>query len=250
MSPLKISYSSDSITVSLNRPEKRNALDLELMSELTDFFIDLKENLKSFKYILLEGEGKSFCAGADLSWMKNMAQYSYEENLEDSKVLFNLFNSIYSCPLPVIVKAHGHVFGGGLGLLAAADLVVAEENTKFCFSEVKLGLAPAVISSFVVSKCNLAQAEFFMLSAEVFNEQQALNMGLVNTVFEKERFKKITASLESSSQEALVATKKLLKEQRLLKPTDFKDQTISVISKLRVSDEAQNRMNAFLSKQR
>ena len=121
-------------------------------------------------------------------------------------------------------------------------MVVAEENTKFCFSEVKLGLAPAVISSFVVSKCNLAQAEFFMLSAEVFNEQQALNMGLVNTIFEKERFKKITASLESSSQEALVATKKLLKEQRLLKPTDFKDQTISVISKLRVSDEAQNRI--------
>lgn len=250
MSPLKINYSAESIHISLNRPEKRNALDLEMMSELTDFFTETNKDLKNFKYVLIEGEGKSFCAGADLNWMKQMADYSYEENIADSEHLFALFFSIYNFSLPVVVKAHGHVFGGGLGLLAAADTVVAEEDTKFCFSEVKLGLAPAVISSFVLSKCNPSHAGAYMLSGEVFNVSKAFHMGLVNQGFKKAQFKELLESFEQSSQEALIATKKLIQEQRSLQPIAFKELTISTIAKVRVSDEAQSRMKSFLNRKK
>jgi len=248
MSFLKITYDTSSITIALNNPEKRNALNAELMQELTDFFLSAQKDLKSFKYIVIEGEGKSFCAGADLNWMKEMVNYSFEENVVDSQKLFDLFNSIYEFSLPVIIKAHGHVFGGGLGLLAAADVVFAEEGTKFCFSEVKLGLAPAVISSFVLSKCNLSHAQAFMLTGEVFTNDKAFHMGLINHTFKKDHFKEILEGLEQSSQEALIATKDLVKKQRGLQPNGHKDLTTESISRLRVSKEAQNRMNSFLNR--
>jgi len=107
MSYLKITYDTASIKISIDNPEKRNALNAELMQELTEFFNNTKQDLKSFKYVLLEGEGKSFCAGADLNWMKEMVNYSFEENVADSEKLFNLFSSIYTFDLPVVVKAHG-----------------------------------------------------------------------------------------------------------------------------------------------
>jgi len=248
MSYLKITYDTSSIKIVIDNPEKRNALNVELMQELTEFFNNTKKDLKSFKYVLLEGEGKSFCAGADLNWMKEMVNYSFEENVADSEKLFDLFNSIYTFDLPVVVNAHGHVFGGGLGLLAAADLVVADEDTKFCFSEVKLGLAPAVISSFVLSKCNPSHAQAFMLTGEVFGTSKAFHMGLINYEHKKDHFKYLLENFEGSSQEALIATKKLIQTQRSLKPEAHKQMTMESISKLRVSPEAQNRMNSFLSK--
>ena len=248
MSFLKINYDKSTVRVSLNKPEKRNALDLELMTELTEFFNSLKGDLKDFKVVVLEGEGKSFCAGADLSWMKEMADYSFEENIKDSETLFNLFHSIQTFPLPVVVNAHGHVYGGGLGLLAAADFVLAEKDTKFCFSEVKLGLAPAVISSFVLSKCDTSHAPSFMLSGMVFNNSKAFHMGLINDEFDKESFKNILKSFDQSSQEALMATKKLILTQKPIKPESFKELTLKTIAELRVGKEAQSRMKAFLNK--
>jgi len=254
MSFLKINYDKSSVHILLNKPEKRNALDLELMTELTDFLNSLKEDLKDFKVVILEGEGKSFCAGADLSWMKEMVNYSFEENVKDSELLFNLFHSIQTFPLPVIAKAHGHVYGGGLGLLAAADFVIAEKQTKFCFSEVKLGLAPAVISSFVLSKCNISHAHALMTSGMVFNTSQAYHMGLINQQFEEKKFfeekcfSDIFKNYDQASQEALISTKKLILEQRPLKSENFKQLTLEAISKLRVGTEAQKRMKAFLKK--
>jgi methylglutaconyl-CoA hydratase len=247
MSFLKITYDTSWVKITLNNPEKRNALNAELMTELTDFFVKTKEDLKSFKYVLLEGEGKSFCAGADLNWMKEMVNYSFEENVADSEKLFNLFNSIYTFDLPVIVKAHGHVFGGGLGLLAAADFAVAHEETKFCFSEVKLGLAPAVISSFVLSKCNMSHAQAYMLSGKAFGALKAYQIGLINHLHHKDHFKELLESFDQSSQEALIATKKLILAQRPLKPEEHKKMTMESISKLRTSEQAQNRMLSFLS---
>jgi len=247
MSYLKITYDTSSIKISLSNPEKRNALNAELMQELTDFFTNTKKDLKSFKYVLLEGEGKSFCAGADLNWMKEMVNYSFEKNISDSEKLFNLFNSIYTFDLPVIVKAHGHVYGGGLGLLAAADFAVADEETKFCFSEVKLGLAPAVISSFVLSKCNFSHAQAYMISGKAFGSLKAYQIGLINHLHHKDHFKELIQSFEDSSQEALVATKKLIQAQRPLKPGTYKQMTLETISKLRISDEAQKRMTSVLS---
>lgn len=248
MSYLKITYDTSSIKITIDNPEKRNALNAELMQELTEFFTSTKTDLKSFKYVLLEGAGKSFCSGADLNWMKQMVDYSFEENLVDSEKLFDLFNSIYTFDLPVIVKAHGHVFGGGLGLLAAADFVVADEETKFCFSEVKLGLAPAVISSFVLSKCNISHAQAYMVSGKAFGTLKAYQIGLVNHIYQKDHFKELLESFEQSSQEALIATKKLTQTQRPIKPEEQKEMTMSAISNLRVSKEAQSRMNSFLNR--
>src|SRR5690606_25345597 len=131
---------------------------------------------------LLSGEGTSFCAGADLAWMKSMVDFTLEENLTDSERLFEMFEAVDRCPVPVVTKAHGHVMGGALGLLAASDVVIAEENTKFCFSEVRLGLAPAVISPFVVDKIGPFHARRWMLTAEVFSAIDALESGLVHKV--------------------------------------------------------------------
>lgn len=248
MSKLIITEDKNVLFISLNNPEKRNALDAELMMELTKVLNEKSTNLKELKAVVLSGEGKSFCAGADLNWMKEMVNYTEVENIEDSKKLFNLFNAIYTFPLPVVVKAQGHVFGGGLGLLAAADYVLADDQTKFCFSEVKLGLAPAVISSFVLSKCNNSHAQSLMTSGVIFSTNKAFHTGLVNDSLTDKTLVKVIDSYMESGQEALIAAKKLCSNLRSLKPESFKDETIDVIAKLRSSNEAQTRMKNFLEK--
>ncbi len=236
----------DIFYISLNNPEKRNALDLELITELTSTFKELRSSLSTLKALVLLGEGKSFCAGADLNWMKEMINYSFNENINDSYKLYNLFYEIYSFPLPVIVKAHGHVLGGGLGLLAVADYVLAEESTKFCFSEVKLGLAPAIISSFILSKCNSSHAQALMTSGIMFNTSKAFHLGLVNSTLTNESFNKVLESYKASGQEGLIKSKNLCLFQRSLKPEDFKELTVKTIASLRVNSDAQKKMIFFL----
>jgi methylglutaconyl-CoA hydratase len=232
--------------IKLNRPEKRNALDADLMIELTETLLDFGQKVEDQKYLIFSGEGTVFCAGADINWMKSMADYSFEENKEDSEKLFNLFFALYSFPLPVISLVQGAAFGGALGLLAASDYVFIEKETKLCFSEVKLGLSPAVISTFVINRTNHPKAKSLMLSGEIFNEDTAIEVGLASgPMREKEGLVK---SLEQAGREALVETKALLRAQALVNPRDFKNFTIETISKLRLSDEAQNRMKAFLDK--
>ena len=131
--------------VKLHRPEVRNAFNPEMISEITETFLSLNSR-KDLAAVVLQGEGKAFCAGADLSWMQEMVNFSKEQNLSDSKKLFEMFDAIFSCELPVVALAQGSVFGGALGLLACCDYVIAEIGTQFCFSEVKLGLAPATVS--------------------------------------------------------------------------------------------------------
>jgi methylglutaconyl-CoA hydratase len=127
----------DVVTVILNRPDVHNAMSETLMKELTSCFQDLSKDI-SVRSIILTGKGKSFCAGADLNWMKSMANYSKEENIKDSRLLVSLYDSIYNCPKPVIGRVNGHAFGGGLGLFAVCDIVIAVPNCKFSFSEVNL----------------------------------------------------------------------------------------------------------------
>lgn len=246
MSKILIQYESDLIFVGLNNKEKRNALDKELMENLIEIFEKIHNDPQGFKAVVLHGEGKSFCAGADLNWMSQMVNYSHEENVKDSELLFNLFYAIYSCPLPVIVKAQGYVFGGGLGLLAAADYVLADTETLFSFSEVKLGLIPAVISSFVLTKCSWAWSRALMTSGEVFNFHQAFHLGLVQKELNDKNFNEILETYSQASQEALVSCKKLILKQNPLQPTAFKDLCVAEIARLRNSDEAQKRMKTFL----
>ena len=241
---LKVKTHDDHFQLTLNRPEKRNALNEEMMAEIVSALNSFEKSLTSQKYLLLEGSGESFCAGADLNWMKSMASFGFKENVEDSKKLFQVFHSLYKFPLPVVAVAKGHIFGGGLGLIAASDFVFMDEETKLCFSEVKLGLSPAVISSFVLGKC--PKASTYMLSGELFDYKAAREMGLATDTLSA--LEGTLKNLNQASTEALIKTKNLQLMQAPLKPIEYLDMTVKVISELRVSDEAQKRMQKFLDK--
>ncbi len=182
-----------------------------------------------------------------------MVDFTLEENMTDSERLFEMFEAVDRCPVPVITKAHGHVMGGALGLLAASDVVFAAENTKFCFSEVRLGIAPAVISPFVVDKIGLAQARRWLLTAEVFSAIEALDCGLVHKVVPEadldSEVESIRAILSGNGREAVRATKALLHYVSGNKDWNLRRaQTTRVIAERRVSAEGQEGLKAFLEK--
>lgn len=235
--------------ISLNRPEVKNAFHPEMIEEITRVFQSLQSDLKT-KAIILKGEGTAFCAGADLNWMKEMVNYTFEQNIKDSEKLWDMFDAIIQCPIPVIGVLHGAVYGGALGLAACCDYVIAEAKTQFCFSEVKLGLAPAVISSFVFRKVADGFARPFMLSAEVFKAESALRIGLVHQIPENfENWPEEIKKFSGNGVEAMRETKKLL-NQVTLKPSwaEQKSLTTKVISQRRVSAEAQLRLKKFIEK--
>lgn len=232
--------------VYLTRPEVKNAFHPEMISEMTQFF----KSVDNKKCIILRGEGTAFCAGADLNWMKQMVNYSFDENLKDSEKLWEMFESVMNCPAVVVGVAHGAVFGGALGLLAVCDYVLAETNTNFCFSEVKLGLAPAVISSFILRKCNASLVRAFMLSAEIFNTEKAKQIGLVHKSYSnKIEDSEIMEIAAKNGMEGMLATKKLL-NQLEQNPTWSEQKTLTtrVISERRLGQEAQVRLKKFLEK--
>jgi methylglutaconyl-CoA hydratase len=235
--------------VKLNRPETKNAFHPEMIAEITDTFQKYK-NQTSLKSVVLIGEGTAFCAGADLNWMKEMVNYSFEKNIQDSEKLWDMFETIRQCDVPVIGIAHGAVYGGAIGLLACCDYVLAEEETRFCFSEVKLGLSPAVISSFILRKTTDALVRPYMISAEVFSSHTALHMGLVNRLIGE--FETWQSEIKTFSGNGLVAmkeTKKLLNKLSSGVPlVEQKKLTTKLISELRISPEGQERLKKFVQK--
>jgi methylglutaconyl-CoA hydratase len=241
--------SNDSVKiVTLNRAEVKNAFHPEMIEELTEFFSSESSSVKT-QIIVLKGEGTAFCSGADLNWMKSMVNYSFEENIEDSKKLWNMFEAIYSCQVPIITIAHGGVFGGALGLLACADYVLAENKTQFCFSEVKLGLAPAVISGFISKKIQDAFYRPLMLSGEVFTTEEARHIGLVHqTFFEKIELSDVVKKFSNNGREAMRETKKLLNALNASFYSEHQALCTKVISERRTSTEGQEKIKKFLSK--
>lgn len=230
--------------VTLNRPEVKNAFHPEMIAEITEFFATEKHS----KFIVLRGEGSVFCAGADINWMKNMINYSFEENVEDSKKLWEMFEAIQYCPTPIVAIVEGAVFGGALGLLSCCDYVFAEEKTKFCFSEVKLGLAPAVISGFISRKIPDTFYRSYMLSAEIFSAEDSKRMGLVQRIFSSRvELSEVLKKFQPNGIEAMRETKKLLNYLITVPPAaEKKEYCTRLISELRMSDEAQERMKKFL----
>lgn len=237
--------------VKLHRPEMRNAFNPEMIAELTVLFNSLNSR-RDLKAIVLQGEGKAFCAGADLNWMKEMVNFSFDQNREDSLKLFNMFDAVANCTLPVIGLVHGAVFGGALGLVAVCDEVVAEENTQFCFSEVKLGIAPAVISSFVNRKAVLGKVRPLMLSGVVFNSHIAQQAGLVSEVVAvgegHTALQKVLHNYLQCGPDAVRETKKLLNALPFLNWDQQKEATTTLIAKLRTSVEGQEGVKSFLEK--
>lgn len=240
-------------TVSLNRPDVRNAFHPRMIAELTRVFTDDLNRDSSLRAVVLRGEGKAFCAGADLGWMKSMVDYTLEENQTDSEKLFEMFAALRACPVPVIGRVHGFVMGGALGLTAVCDIVAAEAQTRFCFSEVKLGLAPAVISPFVLEKMHASYAHRYMLTGELFAVDEARAAGLVHFVGAEtdiDAFISDTVKvIVENGPEAVRSTKGLLRLNREASNWDkWKSQTSRVIAERRVSPEGQEGLRGFLEK--
>ena len=242
------------LTVSLNRPEVHNAMNPELIAGLTKVFEEAGQD-KNIRAIVLKGEGKSFCAGADLNYMKEIAGYGFEENYRDGLRLAALFRTIYECPKPVIALIHGAVFGGANGLVAAADIVLAEEKTVFAFSEVKLGIIPATIAPFVIKKTGEFAAKDLMMTGRRFGVQEAIHYRLINAFLPKEQLEEhlaqIIDQLKTSAPEAVQETKKLIRY--IMEHNDMEtiiEKTAKWIAERRASAEGQEGMAAFLEKRK
>lgn len=237
--------------VKLNRPDVRNAFNPEMIAELTQVFHNLNAR-QDLRAVVLQGEGKVFCAGADLNWMKEMVNFSFDQNREDSLKLFNMFESMANCTLPIIGQIHGAAFGGALGLIAVCDEVIAEEGTQLCFSEVKLGIAPAVISSFVNRKAVPGKVRPLMLSGAVFNVHVAQQAGLVTEVVPAGEghvmVQKVLTNYLQCGPEAVRETKKLLNELPSLAWDQQRARTTTLIAQRRASSEGQEGLKSFLEK--
>lgn len=240
-------------SVILNRPEVHNAFNDKMIEELSMVFDEIEKS-NEVRVVILSGEGKSFCAGADLNWMRRVKDYSYEENLKESLALADMLYKIYSCSKPTIAKVQGYAIGGGTGLVAVCDIAVAATDAKFSFSEVKLGLIPACISPYVVKKCGEGKCREFFLTGERMSAEKALNAGLVNIIVPPDCLDKavegLVNQLLSSGPEAIKKCKELLRRVPQMSVDEFKRYTAEVIAKMRISEEAQEGMSAFLEKRK
>ena len=250
---LQIGIEKNVARVALNRPEVRNALNAMMIHELTEA-IDWLDAREDIYMIEICGNGKSFCAGADLNYMKDIAGNGYIQNLEDAKRLSKLFQTIYFCNTPVIALVHGHVIGGANGIIAACDVVLAENDTVFAFSEVKLGLTPATISPFVIARCGETMARDTMLSGRKFTAHEALKFNLVNYVGTMEELNKrldfYTEQYLSASPAAIRDCKQLIRSVAGHDDpyNDVFNLTSALIAKERMGKDAQERMKKFLEK--
>jgi methylglutaconyl-CoA hydratase len=211
-------------------------------------------NDESVKVVVLTGDGRSFCSGADLNWMKSMVNYSEEDNFDDSRKLYTMFNTINTCQKPIIGKINGHALGGGVGLVSVCDYVITHEKAKFGFTEVRLGLIPAVISKFCISKIGESHARAWFLSGEMFSAGHAEKIGLVHEVTSLEkfedRFNEVVQSHLLAGPESSVKAKELIQNIMNLPSEEIEEFTCKAIASRRVSDEGQEGMNALLMKRK
>lgn len=242
--------------VTLNRPEVHNAFHPDMIAEITKAFKSIQKD-KTVRAVLLSGYGNSFCAGADLGWMKSMAKYTLAQNKKDAEKLYDMFASIRDCGVPVVGKVHGSVMGGALGLISVCDIVLAETKTLFSFSEVRLGLAPSVISSFVAKKMNRSDMCRYFLTGSKFLADEAKAAGLVHFVVDGDKIldQMTEVFLENellvAGPQAMRETKKLLNSlDNFTTEAKAKTATTNLIAKLRVSKEGQEGLNSFFEKRK
>ena len=239
--------------LTFNRPEIHNAFNATLLNEMSDLFDQLEKD-NSLRVVVITGAGKSFCAGADLNWMRSVINQSFEENLTESNNLADLFYKIYSFKRPVIGKINGAAIGGGTGFVAVCDIAIAAESAKFSFSEVKIGVVPACIGPYVIKKMGEGKARELFITGERMLAKRAFEVGLVNkyVVDEKldEEVNVLIKSILSSGPEAVAMAKKLISEVPSMSPEEYKPYTAEMIAKLRISDEGQEGMDAFLNKRK
>ena len=238
--------------VTLNRAELHNAFNAVMIQELQAAFAEFTRQ-SEVRAVVLQAESKSFCAGADLNWMKKMVEYTFEQNVSDAHALASMLRTIHDCPKPVIARVHGAAFGGGVGLLAACDMAVALDSATFCLSEVKLGLLPAVISPFVMKKIGPSGAHRYFLTAERFSAAEALRLGLISET--AQTIEALDACIESlldallaNGPESLAHCKVLIEKVCHTEWERAVDLTTKMIAERRSSREGQEGMKAFLEK--
>jgi methylglutaconyl-CoA hydratase len=248
---LKVTRSGPLATVTMNRPDSHNALNADLIGELTRCFEEISDD-ERVRVIVLAGEGRSFCAGADVAYMRETTTFSYEENLEDARRMAMMFWTMDECPKPVVAKVQGAAMGGGGGLLAVADVVVADSEARFAFSEVRLGIAPATISPFVVRKIGVSHARSLFLTGERFGAERAREIGLVNRVVSQdgldEAVEEKVGELLLGGRVAQATMKGLLRRLETTEPMEAPGLTARVISELRTGEEGQEGLAAFIEK--
>lgn len=242
----------DIVYVTLNRPEVRNAFNEVLINELHQVFNDLDQDA-SCRVIVLQATGKTFCAGADLHWMKSMVTYTKEENEADSRKMANMLNAIYCCSKPVIAKVHGDAYAGGVGLASVCDILVASSNARFCISEAKLGLLPATIGPYVIRAMGEQNARRYFVTAEIFTAGEAKAMGFVHELVELESLDSkvlgLCEGIMNNGALAVMACKKMVRDlsHQPITP-ELIDETVRRIAAIRTGPEAQALMKAFLEK--
>ena len=240
MSSVRVEREDGVLRITLARPDRRNAFDAELIGELASAFVDVGR----VHAVVLSGEGLSFCAGADVEWMRASIGLSLEENVADANAMRQMFEAIDVCPAPVVARVQGHALGGGAGLVAAADIAIADPATVFAFSEVKLGIIPAVISPFTVAKIGPGPARRYFVTGERFDAETALRIGLISEVAADldGAVDHVVSELRSAGPRASRWAKRLVRER------PGGPDTARWIAERRTSDEGQEGLRAFLER--
>ena len=244
MEALRTEHDGELLRVTLARPERRNAFDAALIAELTEAFSSVGDDVRA---VVLAGDGPSFCAGADVEWQRASIELTLEENVEDALRLHAMMAAVDACPAPLVARVQGYALGGGSGLVACADVVVAAPDATFGFSEVRLGIIPAVISPFVFARIGAGAARRLFVTGERFDAETALRIGLVDEVagdIEAAVERQLGAILKSGPQ-ATRAAKRLTRER----PSDPLE-LARIAAGLRAGDEGQEGLRAFLEKRR
>ncbi|MCD6045053.1 MAG: methylglutaconyl-CoA hydratase [Gammaproteobacteria bacterium] len=251
MNTILLDIKNNIASVTLNRPDVRHAFNDVMITELLTALntIEADDNIRM---LILRSQGPVFCAGADLTWMQKMLKYSLAENEVDATQLAQLMYSLYTLNKPTIALVQGHAYGGGVGLIACCDIAIASSKAQFCFSEVKLGLSPSVISPYVIRAIGLRQTQRYFLTAESFDAKTALQLGLIHTLAAYEealstQAQSLIEQLLKNGPKALGNTKKLLQYNVPLS-TELVNYTITDIARLRISAEGQAGIKAFLER--
>ena len=240
MANLRVERDGPVLRVTLARPDRRNAFDAQLIAELAEAFVDVGRA----RAVMLAGEGASFCAGADVDWMRSSVGLSLDENVADANAMRRMFETIDSCPAPVVARVQGHALGGGAGLAAVADIAICAPDAVFAFSEVKLGIVPAVISPFALARIGPGAARRYFLTGERFDGETALRIGLVSEVAED-----LDAAVERAVAELLSAGPHAARwAKRLVRERPDGPETARWIAERRTSDEGQAGLQAFLER--
>jgi len=242
MGALRIEREGSLLRVTLARPETRNAFDGALITELSEAFVDVG----SARAVVLAGDGPSFCAGADVEWMRSSVELDQDANVADANALRRMLEAIDRCPAPVVARVQGHALGGGVGLVACADIAIAHEQAVFAFSEVKLGIIPAVISPFALAKIGPSAARRYFVTGERFDAATALRIGLVHEVAADldSAVERVLGELRTAGPRAARHAKKLVLDQ----PDG--PETARRIAERRTSDEGQEGLHAFLERRK